>query len=79
MYILRHELNARFLQPQIRDINKVIAYRGKIFKRYYDNLTSWLNDEFIICNKYSHKDKYNYHVFYYYFKKKMKEKNFFNI
>ena len=31
------ELNASYLQPQIKDINKVISYRGKLFKRYYEN------------------------------------------
>ena len=25
-------IKCKFLQPQIRDINKVIAYRGKILK-----------------------------------------------
>ena len=68
------ELNASFLQPQIKDINKVINYRGKLFKRYFENFSSWLNDEFIICNKYNHKDKYNYHAFTIILKKNEREK-----
>ena len=68
------ELNASFLQPQIRDINKVINYRRRLFKRYYENISTWLGDEFIICNKYKHKDKYNYHAFTIVLKKNEREK-----
>ena len=67
------ELNASFLQPQIKDINKVIDYRGKLYRRYYENFMSWLNDEFSICNTYKHKDKYNYHAFTIILKKKERE------
>ena len=67
------ELNASYLQPQIKDINKVINYREKLFKRYYENFSNWLKDEFIICNKYKHKDKYNYHAFTIILKKKERE------
>jgi dTDP-4-amino-4,6-dideoxygalactose transaminase len=57
------ELNASFLQPQIRDINKVISYREKLFQRYFKNFSAWLDGEFTICNTIKHKYKYNYHAF----------------
>ena len=68
------ELNASFLQPQINDINKVISYREKLFKRYYKNFSYWLKDEFKICNQFQHKDKYNYHAFTIILKKNEREK-----
>ncbi len=68
------ELNASFLQPQIRDINKVIKYRSNLYKRYIKNFKIWLNDEFTICNKLKHKYKYNYHAFTIILKKKEREK-----
>ena len=45
-----------------------------MFRRYYENFSTWLNDEFLICNKYEHKDKYNYHAFTIILKKKEREK-----
>ncbi len=68
------ELNASFLQPQIKDINKVIKYRSYIYKRYVKNFQEWLNDEFSICNKITHKYKYNYHAFTIILKKNEREK-----
>ena len=68
------ELNASFLQPQIRDINKVIKYRSNLYKRYIKNFKNWLNDEFTICNKLKHKYKYNYHAFTIILKKREREK-----
>ena len=68
------ELNASYLQPQIKDINKVIKYRSYLYKRYIKNFQSWLTDEFSICNKLVHKYKYNYHAFTIILKKKEREK-----
>jgi|TARA_Y100000294_G_C8568221_1_gene341703 dTDP-4-amino-4,6-dideoxygalactose transaminase len=68
------ELNASFLQPQIKDINKVIKYRSNLYKRYVKNFQSWLTDEFTICNKLTHKYKYNYHAFTLILKKREREK-----
>jgi len=68
------ELNASFLQPQIKDINKVIKYRSYLYKRYVKNFQSWLTDEFMICNKLTHKYKYNYHAFTLILKKREREK-----
>ena len=31
------ELNASYLQPQIKDINSVINYRSQLYKRYLKN------------------------------------------
>ena len=62
------------MQPQIRDINKVIKYRSNLYKRYIKNFKIWLNDEFTICNKLKHKYKYNYHAFTIILKKKEREK-----
>ena len=68
------ELNASFLQPQIRDIKKIISYREKLFLRYFKNLSVWLDDEFTICNTLKHKYKYNYHAFTIILKKNEREK-----
>ena len=68
------ELNASYLQPQIKDINKVIKYRSYLYKRYIKNFKSWLTDEFSICNKFTHKYKYNYHAFTIILKKNEREK-----
>ena len=68
------ELNASFLQPQIRDINKVIKYRSNLYKRYVKNFKKWLKDEFSICNKLKHTYKYNYHAFTIILKKREREK-----
>jgi len=68
------ELNASFLQPQIKDINEVIKYRSYLYKRYVKNFQNWLTDEFSICNKLSHKYKYNYHAFTIILKKNEREK-----
>ena len=68
------ELNASFLQPQIKDINKVIKYRSFLYKRYIKNFRSWVTTEFSICNKYTHKYKYNYHAFTIILKKNEREK-----
>jgi len=68
------ELNASFLQPQIKDIHKVIKYRSYLYKRYIKNFQSWLNDEFSICNKINHKYKYNFHAFTIILKKREREK-----
>jgi len=68
------ELNASFLQPQIKDINKVIKYRSYLYKRYIKNFQSWLTNEFSISNKLIHKYKYNYHAFTIILKKKEREK-----
>ena len=32
------ELNASYLQPQIKDINSVINYRSQLYKRYLNNI-----------------------------------------
>ena len=68
------ELNASFLQPQINDISKVIKYRSQLYKRYRKNFSTWLKDEFTICNKLQHKYKYNYHAFTIILKKNEREK-----
>ena len=68
------ELNASFLQPQIKDIDKVIKYRSNLYKRYIKNFQTWLTDEFLICNKINHKYKYNYHAFTLILKKREREK-----
>ena len=68
------ELNASFLQPQIKDINKVISYRGKLYLRYFKNFSTWLDNEFLICNTAKHKFKYNYHAFTIILKKNEREK-----
>ncbi len=68
------ELNASYLQPQIKDINKVIKYRSHLYKRYIKNFKSWLTDEFSICNKFTHKYKYNYHAFTIILRKNEREK-----
>ena len=68
------ELNASFLQPQIKDINEVIKYRSYLYKRYIKNFRSWLTNEFSICNKLIHKYKYNYHAFTIILKKREREK-----
>jgi len=68
------ELNASFLQPQIKDINKIIKYRSYLYKRYIKNFQSWVTTEFSICNKLIHKYKYNYHAFTIILKKREREK-----
>ncbi len=68
------ELNASFLQPQIKDIKKVISYRGKLYLRYFKNFSTWLDNEFLICNTAKHKFKYNYHAFTIILKKNEREK-----
>ena len=68
------ELNASYLQPQINDIDKIIKYRKKIYERYFKNFSSWLNDEFLICNQFKHKYKYNYHALSISLKKNTREK-----
>jgi len=68
------ELNASFLQPQIKEINKIIQYRSNLYKRYIKNFQGWLTDEFLICNKLNHKHKYNYHAFTVILKKNEREK-----
>ncbi len=68
------ELNASFLQPQIKDINEVIKYRSLLYKRYVKNFQNWLTNEFSICNKLIHKYKYNYHAFTIILKKNEREK-----
>ena len=68
------ELNASYLQPQIKDIDKVIKYRSQLYNRYRKNLSTWLTDEFSICNKIHHKYKYNYHAFTIILKKNEREK-----
>ncbi len=68
------ELNASYLQPQIKDIDKVIKYRSQLYNRYRRNLSHWLADEFTICNKTHHKYKYNYHAFTIILKKNEREK-----
>ena len=45
------ELNASYLQPQIKDINSVINYRSQLYKRYLKNFLPWSKDYFSICNK----------------------------
>ena len=68
------ELNASYLQPQIKDINKVIDYRSKLYKRYIKNFIPWSEDHFTICNKLKHLYKYNYHAFTIILKKNEREK-----
>ena len=41
---------------------------------YYENFSNWRDDEILICNKYKHDDKYNYHAFTIILKKKEREK-----
>ena len=67
------ELNASYLQPQIEDISKIINYRKKIYERYFRNFSTWLDDEFFICNTPKHKYKYNYHALSIILKKKERE------
>ena len=68
------ELNASFLQPQIKEINKIIQYRSNLYKKYIKNFQGWLTDEFLICNNLNHKHKYNYHAFTVILKKNEREK-----
>ena len=68
------ELNASYLQPQIKDINSVIKYRSQLYKRYINNFISWSKDYFSICNKTKHIYKYNYHAFTIILKKNEREK-----
>ena len=65
------ELNASYLQPQIKEINNVIKYRSYLYERYQKNFRKWLKDEFIICNKPIY--KYNYHAFTIILKKRERE------
>jgi len=68
------ELNASYLQPQIKDIKKINKYRSVLYKRYVKNFIPWLDDQFTICNKLVHKYKYNYHAFTIILKKNEREK-----
>ncbi len=68
------ELNASYLQPQIKDINSVISYRSQLYKRYLKNFIPWSKDYFSICNKTKHIYKYNYHAFTIILKKNEREK-----
>ena len=68
------ELNASYLQPQIKEIKNINKYRSVLYKRYVKNFSSWLGDEFTICNKLVHKYKYNYHAFTIILKKNEREK-----
>jgi len=54
------ELNASFLQPQIKDMGKISKYRSKIYFRYLKNFKNWLTDEFLVCNNYKY--TYNFHA-----------------
>ena len=47
------ELNASYLQPQIKDINSVISYRSQLYKRYLKNFIPWSKDYFSILIKLS--------------------------
>ena len=44
------ELNASYLQPQIKDIDKVIKYRSQLYNRYRKTLAHGLqmNFQFVI-------------------------------
>ena len=53
---------------------EIIKYRSYLYKRYVKNFQSWLTDEFTICNKLTHKYKYNYHAFTLILKKREREK-----
>ena len=68
------ELNASYLEPQIKEIKNIIHYRSLLYKRYVKNFSKWLNSEFTICNKLVHKFKYNYHAFTIILKKNEREK-----
>jgi len=66
------ELSASYLLPQLHNYQNVINYRSRLYKRYVENFSNWVSDEFYICNNYIY--KYNYHALVIILKKNNRDK-----
>ena len=66
------ELSASYLLPQLDSYQNIINYRSRLYKKYVENFSKWVSDEFYICNNYIY--KYNYHALVIILKKNNRDK-----
>ena len=52
-----------FYNHKLKILIKLLIIEVNYLKDTLKTFLAGLNDEFMICNKYNHKDKYNYHAF----------------